>query len=97
MLRDRVSKKFAHAQELPEFVRSMLTNHYKNNRLLVKYYLSAFIALSHMKNKFANDLRRILHRISSMQSDPLESTDQPISNCSDLLVHLVVKIFYIIK
>ncbi|KMQ86917.1 gag-pol protein, partial [Lasius niger] len=69
---------------------SMMTEHYENRRLLVRSCFSSFTALPKMKTESTGDLKRIFHGMLSTVGT-LESIGRPISNCSDLFVHLVVE------
>lgn len=66
-------------------------NHFENNRMLVRSYLSALTSLPKMRPKSVSDLRRILHGMMSTVG-ALESIGRPISTGTDLLVHLIVKL-----
>ncbi|XP_071651732.1 uncharacterized protein [Temnothorax longispinosus] len=69
----------------------MLTEHYANTRLLVRACFTSFSSLPKMKNKSVGDLRKIfLGMLNTMGS--LESIRRPITDCSDLFVHLVVEL-----
>ncbi|KMQ83055.1 hypothetical protein RF55_21065, partial [Lasius niger] len=69
---------------------SMLADHYENKRLLVRSCFSAFTATPRMKNESAEDLKRIFHGMLSTVGT-LEGIGRPISDCTDLFVHLVVE------
>ncbi|KMQ82670.1 hypothetical protein RF55_22190 [Lasius niger] len=69
---------------------SMLADHYENKRLLVRSCFSAFTSTPRMKNESAADLKRIFHGMLSTVGT-LESIGRPISDCTDLFVHLVVE------
>lgn len=58
----------------------------------MRAYLSAFTALPRMKSDPATDLRRIFHGVVSTVG-ALEGIGRPIASCTDLFVHLVVKLF----
>jgi len=68
-----------------------LRDHYENKRLLVRSYLAAFTALPRMKADSVADLRRIFHGVVSTVG-ALEGIERPISNCTDLFVHLAVEL-----
>ncbi|KMQ85031.1 hypothetical protein RF55_16696, partial [Lasius niger] len=69
---------------------SMLADHYENKRLLVRSCFSTFTAIPRMKNESAADLKHIFHGMLSTVGT-LEGIGRPISDCTDLLVHLVVE------
>ncbi|XP_011699579.1 PREDICTED: uncharacterized protein LOC105456909 [Wasmannia auropunctata] len=74
-----------------------LTDHFENKRLLVQSYLrfsltAAFTALPKMKSDSAADLRRIFHGVVSIVG-AIEGINRPITNCSDLFIHLAVELF----
>ncbi|KMQ90572.1 bel12-ag transposon polyprotein [Lasius niger] len=68
-----------------------LSSHFENTRFLVKSYLASFTSLPRMKAPSASGLRRIFHGVL-LTVGALESIGRPISNCSDLFVHLVVEL-----
>lgn len=70
---------------------SILSGHFENKRLLVRSYLATFTALPKMKSDSAGDLRRIFHGVVST-AGALEGIGRPISNSTDLFVHLVVEL-----
>ncbi|KMQ83786.1 hypothetical protein RF55_19094, partial [Lasius niger] len=74
-----------------ERVWSALTEHYENKRLLVKSYCSAFTSLPRMKSETASELKRVFHSITGT-TGALDSIGRPISNCSDLFVHMAVEL-----
>lgn len=69
---------------------SMLAGHFENKRLLTQSYLSRFTAIPKMKGETVNDLSKIYHGMLSTVA-ALEGIDRPITNCSDLFVHLIVE------
>ncbi|XP_018407674.1 PREDICTED: uncharacterized protein LOC108783572 [Cyphomyrmex costatus] len=68
-----------------------LTHHYENKRLLLRSYLSAFTSLGRMKHDSVADLRRIFNRMITTVG-ALEGIGRPITNCTDLFVHLIVEL-----
>ncbi|XP_024880733.1 uncharacterized protein LOC112460321 [Temnothorax curvispinosus] len=70
---------------------STLNDHFENKRLLVRSFLAAFTSLPKMKGEFVSDLRRIFHGVVSTVG-ALEGIGRPITNGTDLFVHLVVEL-----
>ncbi|KMQ90079.1 hypothetical protein RF55_10205 [Lasius niger] len=68
-----------------------LREHLENKRLLVRSYLAAFTSIPRMKADSVADLRRIFHGVVSTVG-ALEGIDRPISDGTDLFVHLVVEL-----
>ncbi|KMQ83126.1 hypothetical protein RF55_20859 [Lasius niger] len=61
-----------------------LSSHFENTRFLVRSYLASFTSFPRIKAPSAGGLRRIV--------GALEGIGRPISDCSDLFVHLVVEL-----
>ncbi|XP_071579066.1 uncharacterized protein [Temnothorax nylanderi] len=70
---------------------STLNDHFENKRLLVRSYLAAFTSLPRMKGESVSDLRRIFHGVVSTVG-ALEGIGRPITNGTDLFVHLMVEL-----
>lgn len=70
---------------------SILCDHFENKRLLVRFFLNTSTAIPKMKSDSVADLRRIFHGVVSTVG-PLEGIGRPVTNCSDLLVHLVIEL-----
>ena len=68
----------------------LLTTFFENKRLLVRSYLTAFTSLPRMKAPSADGLRRLFHGVLSTVG-ALQGIGRPISDCTDLFVHLVVE------
>ncbi|XP_018394146.1 PREDICTED: uncharacterized protein LOC108772967 [Cyphomyrmex costatus] len=68
-----------------------LTDHYENKRLLLRSYLSAFTSLGRMKHDSVADIRRIFNRMITTVG-ALEGIGRPLTNCTDLFVHLIVEL-----
>lgn len=66
-----------------------LSAYYENRRLLVRAYLSNFLALQKMKGESAVELRKLFHGVKSTVSS-LESIRRPVNAHEDLFVHLAV-------
>lgn len=66
-------------------------SHFENKRFLVRSYLASFTSLPRMKAPSAIGLRRIFHGVLSTVG-ALECIGRPITDCSDLFVHLVVEL-----
>ncbi|XP_029171327.1 uncharacterized protein LOC114940743 [Nylanderia fulva] len=69
----------------------MLTTYFENKRLLVRSYLTAFTSLPRMKTPLADGIRRIFHGVLTTVG-ALKGIGRPISDCTDLFVHLVVEL-----
>lgn len=69
----------------------ILSEHYANKRLLVRSHLATLTALPKMKGKSALKMRTVFHGLTTTVS-ALESIERPISDCSDLLVHLMIEL-----
>ncbi|KAM0728325.1 hypothetical protein ACS0PU_005107 [Formica fusca] len=69
----------------------MLQSYYENKRLLVRAYLSNFLALQRMKSESPGDLRNIFHCLKSTVSS-LENIGRPIDCSEDLFVYLAVEL-----
>jgi len=70
---------------------SVLSDHFKNKRLLVRFYLTAFTSLPKMKPESVSDLRRIFHGAVATVG-ALEGIGRPVTDGSDLFVHLIVEL-----
>jgi len=68
---------------------AMLSGHFENKRLLTQSYLSRLSALPKMKGETVSDLSKIYHGMLSTVA-ALEGIKRPITDCSDLFVHLIV-------
>lgn len=66
-----------------------LTDHYENNRLLVRACLTEFLTLPRMKGESVTDLCRLYH-VMLQTVGSLEGIGRPIRDC-DLFVHLVIE------
>lgn len=62
---------------------TMLKDHFENKRLLVRTYLSQFIALQRLKGEFAPELRKLYHSVKSTVGGALESIGRPITRAED--------------
>ncbi|KMQ83044.1 hypothetical protein RF55_21106, partial [Lasius niger] len=88
---DQLIRNLPATQENFERAWDTLTEHFENKRLLVRSYLSAFTSLPKMKSDSAADLRRIFHGVVSTVG-ALEGIGRPITDGSDLFVHLVIEL-----
>lgn len=70
---------------------STLREHFENQRLLVRSYLTAFTSLPRMKADSVADHRRIFHGVVSTVG-ALEVIGRPIENRTDLFVHIAVEL-----
>lgn len=68
----------------------MLTSYFENKRLLVRSYLTAFTSLPRIKAPSTDGFRRLFHGVLSTVG-VLKGIGRPISDCTDLFVHLVVE------
>ncbi|XP_011696369.1 PREDICTED: uncharacterized protein LOC105455029 [Wasmannia auropunctata] len=87
---DQLVRNVPSTTENYERVWTMLTDHYENKRLLVRACFSAFTALPKMKGESVTELRRLFHGMLQTIGS-LEGIGRPITNCSDLFVHLIVE------
>ncbi|XP_029171118.1 uncharacterized protein LOC114940560 [Nylanderia fulva] len=69
----------------------LLTTYFENKRLLVRSYLTAFTSLPRLKAPSADGLRRLFHGVLTTVG-ALKGIGRPISDCTDLFVHLVVEL-----
>ncbi|XP_029159050.1 uncharacterized protein LOC114931246 [Nylanderia fulva] len=69
----------------------MLTTYFENKRLLVRSYLTTFTSLPRMKAFLPDGIRRIFHGVLTTVG-ALKGIGRPISDCTDLFVHLVVEL-----
>ncbi|KMQ86058.1 hypothetical protein RF55_15074 [Lasius niger] len=88
---DQLIRNLPSTQENFERAWATLTEHFENKRLLVRSYLSAFTSLPKMKSDSAADLWGIFHGVVSTVG-ALEGIGRPITDGSDLFVHLVIKL-----
>jgi len=70
---------------------AVMSDHFENKRLLVRFYLTALTSLPRMKSDSVSDLRKIFHGALATV-DALEGVGRPVTDCSDLFVHLIVEL-----
>jgi hypothetical protein len=68
-----------------------LADYYQNKRLLVRSYISRFLALQKLKGESASDMRKLYHGVMSTVG-ALESIGRPITRGEDLFVYLIVEL-----
>lgn len=69
----------------------ILKDYYENKRLLVRAYLSSFVALKKMKAESAAELRGVLHGFKTTVSS-LEGIGRPITSSEDLFIYMIVEL-----